>query len=381
MSKHLFFPFSVENIVLNPSFIDLETLRVSLKAYESNNFIAYLRTLFDSETVNDLIATYYIGTSKQWEGANVFWLLDCKHRIRSGKIMLYNPETGKRVKEPSSCITWIHTALKLNDFRFSRCLFGEHLINLPENRKKPIAIVESEKTAIIASAYLPNFIWLATGGKSNLNHNIIRPLVDREVHFFPDTNAFGEWLSRVNHINMVHSGTRSHFNINDLLQSSLSEEEIEKGLDIADFLVRKKPNKPTTDVAPPSLGNTVSIPETTNKADSCQILTECLDTANLTVTEPVFYPFEHPIYATIRPKHPQKFDENGLIPKQQKELRKKGLYATDLRYFDFETLLKAFGLKDALAHAEHQTKIYQYEKYVLYPTYLEFVNALTQQNA
>jgi hypothetical protein len=105
-----------------------------------------------------------------------------------------------------------------------------------------------------------------------------------------------------------------------------------------------------------------------------------IDSKQSTVPEPVFYPFEHPIYTAIRPKHPRRFDENGLIPQRQKELRKKGLCATDLRYFDFETLLKAFGVKDALAHVEHQTRIYQPEKYVLYPSYLEFINELTKQN-
>jgi hypothetical protein len=121
-----------------------------------------------------------------------------------------------------------------------------------------------------------------------------------------------------------------------------------------------------------------------SEADGVSVLAQWLyeiDSKQSTISEPVFFPLEHPIYANIRPKHPQRFDESGLIPKQQKELRKKGLNATDLRYFDFETLLKAFGLKDALTHAEHQTRIYQPEKYVLYTSYLEFVNGLTQQNA
>lgn len=134
----------------------------------------------------------------------------------------------------------------------------------------------------------------------------------------------------------------------------------------------------------------ITIPETVKQsylkeADGVSVLAQWLyeiDSKQPTVTEPepVFYPFEHLIYATIRPNHPQRFDESGLIPKQQKELKKKGLHATDLRYFEFETLLNAFGLKDALAHAQHQTRIYQPEKYVLYPSYLEFVNGLTKQN-
>ncbi len=43
-------------------------------------------------------------------------------------------------------------------------LFGEHL--LPMNRGKPVAIVESEKTALVAAYYLPEYVWLASGGKT-----------------------------------------------------------------------------------------------------------------------------------------------------------------------------------------------------------------------
>ena len=78
--------------------------------------------------------------------------------------MLYNAHSGKRVKEPFSHITWAHKVLNLHNFSLKQCFFGEHLLN----EYKPIAIVESEKTAIIASAYIPKFNWIAVGSLNNL---------------------------------------------------------------------------------------------------------------------------------------------------------------------------------------------------------------------
>lgn len=366
--------FGTGEIISPFSEIHFDLFRGSLKGYANNRFIQYLQTIFEPPSVKQVVERYFIGSSNFWQGATVFWQVDEKGKIRTGKIIPYDSVTGKRFKEPNH-VQWVHSVMNIPNFNLKQCLFGAHLLH--EYPKHAIGLVESEKTAIIASVYLPDVLWLATGGKSNLNLPLLLPLKGRQVTLFPDTNAFTEWSTKIKELQKALPQTS--FSVSDVLEGKdVTDDERKAGLDIADFLVRQKPKKPTTDIAPPSLGNTVSIP---NEADNYQVLTEYLDTANLTVTEPVFYPFEHPIYATIRPKHPQKFDENGLIPKRQKELRKKGLYATDLRYFDFETLLKAFGLKDALAHAEHQTKIYQYEKYVLYPTYLEFVNALTQQNA
>ncbi len=44
----------------------------------------------------------------------VFWQVDVKGRIRTGKIMLYDPKTGHRVKEPHSYVCWVHSELKLS---------------------------------------------------------------------------------------------------------------------------------------------------------------------------------------------------------------------------------------------------------------------------
>jgi len=82
------------------SFIPVEIFKASLQSHEPNHFIKLLIDLFRVEVAKDLISRYFIATSTHWNGATIFWQIDIKGKIRTGKIMFYSPTTGKRVKEP-----------------------------------------------------------------------------------------------------------------------------------------------------------------------------------------------------------------------------------------------------------------------------------------
>lgn len=205
-------------------------LKASIKKCKQNYFIDYLISQFGIEETNKLIDKYLIGTAKYWEGATVFWQKDIDGNIRSGKIMLYNPTSGKRIKEPFNHINWVHKVLKLDNFNLKQCLFGEHLL---QDKTKPIAIVESEKTAIISSVYVPDYIWLASGSLSNLNTEKCKVLKGRIVTLFPDIKGFDKWNAKA--LELSHIAT---FNISDLLERKATQEEREKGLDLADYMIR-----------------------------------------------------------------------------------------------------------------------------------------------
>lgn len=82
------------------------------------------------------------------------------------------------------------------DFHLCQCFFGEHLINAAKT--KPIALVESEKTALIASYYLPQFIWIASGGKNGcFNTKSLSVLKNRDVVLFPDLGATTVWQDKL----------------------------------------------------------------------------------------------------------------------------------------------------------------------------------------
>jgi rubredoxin len=211
------------------SIIPVETFKASLKGYETNHFVTFLKSKFGLEIANKLISKYFIATSKHWCGANIFWQIDRNGKIRTGKIMLYNPESGKRIKEPYNHIYWVHKALKCTDYELKQCLFGEHLLI---DTSKTVAIVESEKTAIVASIYLPQFVWLATGSLSNLNVEKCSVLKDRTVILFPDLNGYSKWKDKSLEIASI-----AKVHVSDLLECKASVNERKQGLDIADYIL------------------------------------------------------------------------------------------------------------------------------------------------
>lgn len=226
------------------SFIANDVFKSSLKGYNQNNFVHYLQQLFGADITRQLIARYYIGTSKHWNAATIFWQIDAKGRSRTGKIMLYSPITGKRVKEPFNHITWVHKVLKRPEFELKQCLFGEHLLR--SDPQKPVAIVESEKTAIIASVYLPGFIWLAAGSLSNLTAERCRPLAGRKVILYPDLKALDKWKAKAAELSHI-----TRFVVSDLLERKASEADRQQGFDLADYLVRfPVPEQPQVHTTP-----------------------------------------------------------------------------------------------------------------------------------
>ncbi|MDR2806526.1 MAG: toprim domain-containing protein [Dysgonamonadaceae bacterium] len=220
---------------VHPSYIDANVFKKSLQGYENNRLIQYLCRIVGDEATKEAIRRYFIGTSKYWGGATVFWQVDGCGRIHAGKIMQYDNRTGKRVKEPVNKISWVHTVLRLADFQLSQCLFGEHLLN---GNNKTVAIVESEKTAIIASCYLPKFIWLACGGCGNLSVKLCEPLKGRKVALFPDAGKYNEWREKAKALSTICT-----VSVFPLIENEASEAERKAGFDLADYLVRFSPTE------------------------------------------------------------------------------------------------------------------------------------------
>lgn len=217
-----------------PSFIDNAIMGKTLCNYNRNNLFLFLSAHLGEQAAMRLMRTYQVGSAKKWGNSTVFWQVDVSGRVHAGKIMQYDARTGKRIKEPHARVSWVHAELNLPNFVLDQCFFGEHLL---ADKRKPVALVESEKTALIASFYIPEYTWLATGGKNGcFNEQHFGVLYDRDVVLLPDLGATQEWKKKC--IWMCQWNIRAE--LSDYLEQNAGEEERREGYDIADYLIKMR---------------------------------------------------------------------------------------------------------------------------------------------
>lgn len=200
-----------------------------------SNFVKFLDTILDPLIVEGLVFLYKLGGTK--DGAIIYYQIDREGRIRAGKIMPYNATTGKRVKENTPYkVNWLHYILIKKkhlpeDWTLSQCVFGEHLLDMYPDQ--PVILVESEKSAIIGAGFFPEYIWLATGGKTQLGDKL-NVLKGRKVIAFPDIDAMTEWQDYFNeHYDLGVS-------VENIYDGIATPEDYANQIDVADLLIRWK---------------------------------------------------------------------------------------------------------------------------------------------
>jgi hypothetical protein len=219
----------------------IELIIQSMANYDRNNLVLFLEAVFGPTMARAMALKYLIGTSRHWAGATVYWQIDISGKVRTGKIMQYDPESGKRMKDPYHKPNWAHRALKMEGFHLRQCFFGEHL--MAEFPDKPVGICESEKTAIVASMYFPKLNWVATGGKGGAGWNnprVCSVLKSRRVILFPDGSAFQDWRLKSEALKKVIDCSVI---VSDLLEKRLSEEQKRADWDLADWLLMRRDEK------------------------------------------------------------------------------------------------------------------------------------------
>ncbi|MTI29426.1 DUF6371 domain-containing protein [Xanthovirga aplysinae] len=171
-------------------YVPLETLKATLKNYHNNTLINFLNNTFGRRKTLKAIADYYIGTARN--GGTIFWQIDKHKNIRTAKRMFYKTDGHRNKQLPDR---YLYTS----DKGYQTCLFGEHL--LAENNKI-VAIVESEKTAIICSIQYPEITWLASSGLEGLTVRKMKALIGKEVLLVPDfsTHARERWQHKAEYL-------------------------------------------------------------------------------------------------------------------------------------------------------------------------------------
>lgn len=214
----------------------------ALRAHpERNTLAAYWRDRIGAERWDAVARDYALGTwpSGSLAGAAVYWQVDQHGNVKAGKVMLYDPTTGKRRKDVRST-SFVHherTGRNAAELNVEQCLFGEHLLKCwPMD--KPVAVVESEKTAMIAAALMPSFLWVAVGSVGAFGIGKLQALTGRKVLAFPDLSrdgsAYTKWREKA--VEIGHLFDAVH--VSDLLERMATDADREAGLDIGDYLLR-----------------------------------------------------------------------------------------------------------------------------------------------
>ena len=209
---------------------------ISSKSYNSN-FVEFLHNYFPREKIREAVDNYALGAASYKRV--IFWQIDNNDNVRTGKIMQYNPHTGKRVKNEKGGINWVHNIIKkrsavFEHYNLCQCYFGEHLLNLYPD--KPVAIVEAEKTAVIGSMIYSDFIWLAAGNLHGLNSPKSKVLRDRYVLLYPDAGCYEKWKAK---LKKISSDVHCTMEISDVVEKHATEQQLEYGYDIADYIIDK----------------------------------------------------------------------------------------------------------------------------------------------
>lgn len=216
------------------------------KDADQTNLFTFLCRYWDSGEVKKVFALYQVGkglrinkdnwqlipmpvTLQRCNKCSSFPYIDEEGNTHAIKIIPYPVTDHHRIKVNDNWQMLFHKP-EANKGVY----FGTHLLPIFPN--KPLALVESEKTACIGMLFAPQYIWIAVGGFEYFNPDSekqrakIDRLKGRCLHIFPDADKLTDWKERADKLR------EQGFNI-------LFRDEVIKlfapnsGIDIADVII------------------------------------------------------------------------------------------------------------------------------------------------
>lgn len=211
---------------------------------ENNNLFQFLVEHFGKDAALRVAAKYRLETHnyKAYSGAAIFYQYDKDEKCHAFKVMQYDKETGKRIKissdnegdneDPKEEHALLYQKPLMGTGNY--CLFGRHLL-AEQEKDRMICVVESEKTALIASIAYPNAIWLATGSCYYLTKKKI-DFPTNNLYLFPDPDIKeernGSWYRMAKDCAWLKGARVSHF-----MENYCKANKKATDFDIADYII------------------------------------------------------------------------------------------------------------------------------------------------
>ena len=208
--------------------------------------------MLTAEQMNRAAERYYLGKTRS--GKTMFWMIDDMMQPLDARI-------GD---------TWVSQLLKkreplLEYWPVKHCLFGEHLLNvvgdlqsptigsggfeipqldagglqIHQNNDYPVAIVESEESAVILSELFPESIWMAYSTTAHLVPELMAPLQGRHVTIYPRTDpTMSTYVFFLEYTEIVRKHYDISLRIDSTLEHNATAEQKEQCIDILEFILK-----------------------------------------------------------------------------------------------------------------------------------------------
>ena len=220
------------NPIIDYNYIPTEVvndMRIDIRFLADEPLVKYFRKYFRAEDVQKVLSRYHVGYDPQ-RGAIAFPYIDSNRRVRRLQYMKF--KFDGYVCNRLNWTNW-YDLKKKEDLR---CLFGEHIIN--RFKDATIVVIESQRAAMFMTFDMindpePEEIYLATGGKSNLQSYLFERLEHRNIILMPDVDATELWTEQLEKLKLKHPTIDFHMDNTPFL----NKDKIGNNGDIEDLML------------------------------------------------------------------------------------------------------------------------------------------------
>ena len=227
--------------IMTPSFRALRDL--TRKSQKSQKSIVELCRSNDSDFCREVVARGWLTEEQMAHAAERYRL----GRSRSGRCIFWMIDEIGRVYDGHIGDAWASVMLKardpelLREWHTEHCLLGAHLVGNEKikelKNKTSVAVVESERSAVILSEVLPEYVWMAAVYPMNLNVGTLQALCGHRVVLFPPTDETGEtYLAWLEVADQARRELHLDISVSSVLEEGATEEQKRRKIDLVEYL-------------------------------------------------------------------------------------------------------------------------------------------------